>query len=62
MQGTQPGNLWWPRGVEWGGREAEQGGGVYNQDWFSLMYSSDHHNIVKQVPSNKKKNTLLKKE
>ena len=58
-QGAQPGTLWWPgwvewgRGGQWGRRLKKEGIYMYNCDW--LRYEGDHHNIVKQLSSNLKK-------
>ena len=42
-QGTQPGILWWHRGVRWERRGRGYG---YNYGWFTLLYSKSYHNIV----------------
>ena len=43
---------------EWNGEEEGGSGGkgyMYNCDCFALIYSRDHHNIVKQLSCNKRK-------
>ena len=38
------------------GREAQEGGNIYNSDWFVLLvYSTNQHNIAKQFSYNLKK-------
>ena len=55
VQGAQPGALWPPRGVGWGGR-CEGGsrgrGHVYTYGWPMLMYGRNQHNTAKEVFSN----------
>ena len=46
IQGAGLRALWWSRGVECGGREAQEGEDIYNYDWFMLIYNRDD-NIVK---------------
>ena len=33
-------------GGEGGGKGVQDGGHMYTRDWFMLMYSKNHHNIV----------------
>ena len=46
----------------WDKGEAQDRGGIniYSYGWFALMYSRDHHNIVKKLSSNKTKIQSLK--
>ena len=65
-QGAQPGALWLPRGVGWGGwggRLNRKGICVcvcINYDWFALLYYRNQHNIIKQFSSNQKINSKEK--
>ena len=50
-----------PRGVGWGGRWGRGSRGrehVYTCGGFRLMYGRNHHDMVKQLPSNFKKSTV----
>ena len=50
-QGAQGGTLWLPGGEGWGGGEAQEGGDMYACGWFTLLYGSGQHNIVRQLSS-----------
>ena len=54
-QGTLLDALWWPK---WEGNW-NKSGYKYTHGWFTLLYSRNQHNIVKQLNSNKKK--IIKK-
>ena len=63
IQGAQPGALWQPRGVMWGGRwegDSRGKGRMCPYGWFMLMYGRKQHNIVKKYPpiKNKLRKTL----
>ena len=51
-QETQPGALYQPRGVRWGGRWE---GGSYTYGWFMLRFNRKQQNSVKQLSFNKNK-------
>ena len=53
-QGTLLSALWWPK---WEGNP-EKRGYMYTYSWFTLLYSINYHNIVKQLYANKKKMSL----
>ena len=59
-QGTQLGVLWWPRGVGWGWVRGSRGRGYrYAYNWFTLLYSRNQHNFVKQLYSNNNNNKRI---
>ena len=59
-QGVQLGALWWPRGVGWGRWEGgSRGSDMCNtHGWFTLLYSRNQHNIVKQLYFNNKRTNV----
>ena len=56
-QGAQLSALWWSRGMAWGGGGSRGRGYMYTYSWFTLLYSTNLQNIVKQLYSN---NNILK--
>ena len=49
--------------MEWGKGGSRGKKYVYiNYDWYTLMYSRDHHNIVKQLSVNKKVKWIINKD
>ena len=56
-QGTLLSDLWWPK---WEGNLKKRGY-MYTYNRFTLLYSRNEHNIVKQLYSNKKKNKYINK-
>ena len=53
---------WGPRGVGWGCMRKAQGGDLGTRSWFTMQYSSNWHNIAKQIKKKKKRFKKKKKK
>ena len=63
VQGAQRSALWWLWWVGWGLEGGPRGRGyMYAYSWFTLLYSRNEYNVVKQLDPNKNKQQWPKKK